>query len=114
VKYQLPRGLFLFAAMMMVFPMVFFHDFHGLLLLGLVPYAVWMVFCEVSRIRENKKRISLLLAGIPLVDWIFLLPAGAHNWFDSIPGPHMMFGALLIPPIAFVMALLLQRLAPAT
>jgi hypothetical protein len=59
--------------------------------------------------------VSRLLAGIPLVDWIALLPVAMTFMSNSREGAWpMALACFLIPPLAFLSALLLQRLAPAT
>jgi hypothetical protein len=82
--------------------------------LGIIPYAIWMAFCDLFRLMKLFKYVSNLLAGIPFVDWMFLLPTGCV--FLQQHGATSPFGiaCLIIPPLAFVAALFLQRLAPAT
>jgi 4-hydroxybenzoate polyprenyltransferase len=82
--------------------------------IGIIPYAIWLAFCDLFRVMKLFRYVSNLLAGIPLVDWIFLLPTG-FVWLRQ-HGATDSFGiaCLIIPPLAFVSALLLQRLAPAT
>ena len=83
-------------------------------LLGIIPYALWIVFCDVIRLPKVFRSVSLLLAGIPLVDWIFLLPTGLLA-AQSNAGLHSFgIACIMIPPLASVSAILLQRLAPAT
>jgi 4-hydroxybenzoate polyprenyltransferase len=81
------------------------------LLTGIIPYAVWVVFCHTRRGKGIGPFVSSLLAGIPLVDWMFLLPMGLA---DGDPMNATRMACLMIPPLAFVAGLLLQRLAPAT
>jgi hypothetical protein len=81
------------------------------LLVGVVPYAAWVVFCHTRRSLGIAAFVSCLLAGIPLVDWIILLPMGL---LGGIPTDASRIACLAIPPLAVVAGLLLQRLAPAT
>lgn len=77
---------------------------------GLVAYGIWLMVCLTVRRKPVPVHVSSLLAGIPLVDWMVLLPIslslGLWNPFA--------IACLAIPPLAFISALLLQRLAPAT
>jgi hypothetical protein len=57
-----------------------------------------------------------LLAGIPLVDWVTLFPM-ALIWMhlDRVDPFDPMFSiAVYLPPAAFVIGRMLQRVAPAT
>lgn len=78
------------------------YAFHGRpgVYAALVIYAIWVISSR-RRFRKNVPRhVSALLAGIPLVDWIFILPAGD--------------GFIWVPPLAVLAGIALQRLAPAT
>ena len=82
---------------------------------GALPYLAWTGFCLRYRRQPLPELVSGLLAGIPLVDWMVLLPVAVTLMTHSIDG----LGALAVisavmPPLAFISALLLQRLAPAT
>ncbi len=79
------------------------------ILTGLLPYGLWMAACDLMRRMKLFRFVSFLLAGIPWVDGIFLLPIGIASGMSG-------FGVacLVLPPLAFGSALLLQRLAPAT
>lgn len=82
---------------------------------GAVPYVAWFGVCRTLHRRPIGRYVSSLLAGIPLLDWVILLPASivlvssGLTWWDPIK-----VGGFLIPPLAFLSALLLQKLAPAT
>jgi heme O synthase-like polyprenyltransferase len=80
---------------------------------GLLPYGLW-TFLSLSLWRKPVSRhVSRLLAGIPLIDWMALLPLSLPSL--AVAGmPPFTAACLLIPPLAFVSALVLQRLAPAT
>ena len=102
------RGLWVFAGLLMLGPHLWFsQSSRWLLFIAPLIYAGWLALC-MTRFRVPVSRhVSGLLAGIPLLDWIFLLP------LLTMQGPFEIASAV-IPPLAFVSALLLQRLAPAT
>lgn len=106
-----PWELFVFVPVAMIVPFIRTAGFDWVFIIGIVPYALWLVFCEITRRRGSRKYVAFLLAGIPWVDWVFLLPL-AFSWLPWTSA----FGltSLLLPPLAFVSALLLQRVAPAT
>lgn len=79
---------------------------------GLIPYAIWMTVCHRAKANGVGAYVSALLAGIPLVDWILLLPVGIGSLADGSQGGVGV--SWIVPPMAFVLALALQRLAPAT
>lgn len=81
-------------------------------LAGLIPYAIWMTVCHRAKANGVGAYVSALLAGIPLVDWILLLPVGIGYLADGSQGG--VGASWIVPPLAFVAALALQRLAPAT
>lgn len=80
-----------------------------LLSAGLIPYLLWIMSCDLVRRMKMSRFVPLLLAGIPFVDWLFLLPIGF-----SMPSDPLGIACLAIPPLAVVAALLLQKAAPAT
>lgn len=73
-----------------------------------IVYFGWIAMAMTWFRRPVSRHVSALLAGIPLLDWIFLMP------FFSASFPSFGIACVLIPPIAFLAALFLQRLAPAT
>lgn len=83
--------------------------------LGVLPYLFWTSLCLRIWRRPIPVLVSRLLAGIPLVDWMTLLPLSItlslYGTHDVLP---LIVLALIVPPLAFLSALLLQRLAPAT
>lgn len=82
---------------------------------GALPYLVWTGFCLRFWRKPVSKLVSGLLAGIPLLDWMVLLPVALTLMSGARDGLGMMVvGNLLVPPLAFISALVLQRLAPAT
>ena len=84
--------------------------------MGLVPFGIWLVLCLTKFASPVPAHVSALLAGIPLVDWVTLLPM-AFIWLrlDRVKAADPMFLiALILPPAAFVLGRTLQRVAPAT
>jgi 4-hydroxybenzoate polyprenyltransferase len=79
-------------------------------LYGLPPYALWIALCLTVFRKPVHVHVSSLLAGIPLIDWIVLLPLGLSS---AMSGPFST-ACLVIPPLAFFLGKALQRLAPAT
>lgn len=77
-------------------------------LLGILPYLIWLALAFTAFRKTVKDHVSSLLAGIPLVDWIVLMP------LSGLLEPPFSTACLWIPPLAFVTGRLLQRLAPAT
>jgi 4-hydroxybenzoate polyprenyltransferase len=101
------RVLWVLAGMLMLSPHLWLSKVMWFMFAAVLVYVVWLGLC-MTRFRSPVPRhVSALLAGIPLLDWIFLLP------LVTFQGPVEIAGAV-IPPFAFVSALLLQRLAPAT
>jgi 4-hydroxybenzoate polyprenyltransferase len=82
-----------------------------LALVGGLPYAIWISLSLSLWRKPVPVHVSRLLAGIPLVDWAVLLPITMALGIASDAFALACFG---IPPLAFILALLLQRLAPAT
>jgi len=83
-------------------------------LAGLLPYCLWTALCLTIFRKPVPLHVSSLLAGIPLLDWILLLPVSLAM-AGLVPGwTPMGFACLVIPPVAFLAGKLLQRLAPAT
>jgi len=79
--------------------------------LSALPYFIWLGVALTVFRRPLSRQVSALLAGIPLLDWVIAFPlaSGGHLW----PSDYGAMG-LWIAPLAFLGALLLQRLAPAT
>jgi hypothetical protein len=82
----------------------------------ILSYFLWLGLCLTKYRSPVPAHVSALLAGIPLVDWVILLPMamipmqlGSENPFDTI-----FMIAVFLPPVAFVLGRALQRLAPAT
>jgi UbiA prenyltransferase family len=84
-------------------------------LVGVFPYLLWTSLCLRIWRRPVPVLVSRLLAGIPLVDWMTLLPLFLMLVISGSKEPSAVrISSLLVPPAAFLLALLLQRLAPAT
>jgi hypothetical protein len=83
------------------------------MLAGLFPYCLWTVLSLSVWRKPVSRHVSRLLAGIPLIDWMALLPLSLPSLAMTGTLPFTA-ACLFVPPLAFVSALLLQRLAPAT
>ncbi len=79
-----------------------------------LPYLLWTSACLRWWRRPIPRLVSRLLAGIPLVDWIVLLQIALVLAPSSQGWDGYVLSCCLISPLAFISALLLQRLAPAT
>lgn len=98
----------IFAPLLMMIPGYLTNDHRWILFIAPMAYLGW-IGMAMSRFRKPVSRhVSALLAGIPLVDWIFLLPLAVGTLTS------FSLACLIVPPLAFISALLLQRLAPAT
>ena len=108
-QQNLTRALFMTPLALWLAFVLLNGDWSWLAMAGFPPYVIWVLFCDRMRRAGTFRFVSLLLAGIPLVAWIFLLPIGLVH-------PSGAFGMLCValPPLAFISALLLQRIAPAT
>lgn len=80
---------------------------------ALLPYAVWTTLAFTRFRQPVSKRVSALLAGFPLVDFILLFPIAIFFISGFGLSPFALV-CLILPPIAFGCANALQRLAPAT
>lgn len=93
----------------------FGHPVLGLVLVGLLSFAVWTTLCLTRFRHPVRRQISGLLAGLPLLDGIALLPVSlilsANRQPDFGPIPII---SLILPPLAFFAALILQRRTAAT
>ncbi len=79
-------------------------------LAALVPYGLWTGFILWSRKISLSGRVSGLLAGIPWLDGVVLMPL-VHMHQGK---PVLSFLILAIPPVVFVLSRALQRITPAT
>jgi 4-hydroxybenzoate polyprenyltransferase len=84
-----------------------------LALLGLLPFLLWLCLCFTRLRRPVSRQVSALLAGIPLLDWVALLPL-ARVSITQGKVDAVAFTCLLLPPLAFLAGRFLQRLAAPT
>lgn len=90
----------------------FWTDAMSVAALSSLPYLIWMCLA-LTRFRDPVSRqVSALLAGIPLVDALFLLPYALMG-FLFVPNTVWLVVAMAWLP-AFVVGRLLQRWVPAT
>ncbi|KAB2641435.1 MAG: hypothetical protein DVB25_01785 [Verrucomicrobia bacterium] len=82
-------------------------------LLGVLPFGVWLTLSATSFAKSPRLRVSSLLAGLPLLDWVALLPL-ALNMLHHGRSDLFCWVCLLLPPLAFLAGLGLQRVAAAT
>jgi hypothetical protein len=80
--------------------------------LALVPFTIWIGWTMFRR--PVPRLVSGLLAGIPLIDWIAAIPLGVSLTLPGMNPPPASWIALLLPPCAWALALILQRFSPAT
>ena len=73
-----------------------------------LPYLLWTFLALILLRRSAFTGVSMLLAGIPLVDLTFLIP------FAMGPLPSLPWLALCAPPVAFILGKSLQKIVPAT
>lgn len=73
-----------------------------------LPYLLWTFLALFLLRRSAFTGVSMLLAGIPLVDWTYLIPFAKH------PDASLPWLALCAPPIAFILGKSLQKIVPAT
>ena len=111
----LSRGLLLGTAILTAWGCHKLLVFRVPMLIGALPYLVWTSLCLRRWRKPVPLLVSRLLAGIPLVDWMTLLPVALMlAFYGAIDVTLMMVVSFTIPPIAFISALFLQKLAPAT
>lgn len=105
-----PQGSRVLSKAMLVFPLLampclFFDGWAGAIIGGVIPYTVWLGFCFTRFAKPIPRYVSGLLAGIPLVDLIAMVPIAwwTGNWWLAV-----------VPLSAFVLGRTMQKLAPAT
>ena len=108
-----PRRLFLFAyplAVAIACLAAHISNTHNIIYLwsAALPYLLWTFIALFLLRRSAFTGVSMLLAGIPLVDWTFLIPFAKH------PDASLPWLALCAPPIAFIIGKSLQKIVPAT
>ncbi len=112
-KWQARGLLFAGGILAAILPLVIEPTFGWI---GLIPFLIWLALCITKFRTPIPVHVSALLAGIPLVDWVILLPM-AFIWVHLerfILSDPMCLTAILLPPLAFISGRLLQRIAPAT
>jgi hypothetical protein len=85
--------------------------------LGLLPFVLWLALCWTRFGSSPGRQVAALLAGLPLLDWVALLPLGLWMLDNHAPVtgyPSIALVSLLLPLLAFLAGRLLQRLTPAT
>jgi len=82
-------------------------------LLGLLPFGAWLTLCSTRFGSSPQAQVSALLAGLPLLDWVALLPLALSMMPHGKPSLFSLI-CLLLPPLAFLAGRGLQRLAAAT
>lgn len=111
---ETPGTLFVIAGVLLMFPLVSNPQTFLWAIAGVSPYTLWLWRCQTVYRRPISRFVSVLLAGIPLLDWVFLLPVSGMLFQQKEAPWPLILACFLIPPLAFISALLLQRLAPAT
>lgn len=108
------RGLLFGAGFFAVIPLVLIPS--NVTFIGLIPFAAWMVVSMTIYQSPVSAHVSALLAGIPLIDWITLLPMAIMSLELDLVESHepIYLISLLLPPCCFVLGRLLQKVAPAT
>ena len=113
-KKMLSRGLLVAAGVVpALLPLLVMPMFGWI---GMIAFFLWLGLCVTKYRSPVPAHVSALLAGIPLVDWVILLPMalipmqlGRVDPFDP-----MFSVGVFMPPAAFILGRLLQRVAPAT
>lgn len=105
-----PQGPRVLSKAMLVFPLiamscVAFDGWPGAIIAGMIPFAIWLGLCFTRFAKPIPRYVSALLAGIPLVDLIAMVPLA---WWSG------QWWVVMVPIVAFVLGRALQKLAPAT
>ncbi len=103
-----PAALLSLSAARFVMDLPLFHC-----LAGLVPYLLWTTISLTFFRHSVSSQVSRLLAGIPLIDWLLLLPLFLSRHAQPSP-PLIALACLCLPPLAVLAGKALQRFAPAT
>jgi 4-hydroxybenzoate polyprenyltransferase len=108
------RGLLFGAGVFAVIPLVIIPS--NVTWIGLIPFAVWLIVSVTIYQSPVSAHVSALLAGIPLIDWILLLPTAIMSLnLDLVKSDEPIYLiSLFLAPSCFVIGRLLQRVAPAT
>lgn len=84
--------------------------------IGLLPFVLWVSLALTKYRSPIPAHVSALLAGIPLIDWIALLPMAFLLLVQkklTVLEPQFL-AILLLSPICFIFGRTLQKIAPAT
>lgn len=81
---------------------------------GAIPAVILSVLCHPIFCKSKRALVSTMLAGIPLIDAILLLPLALALRDSAGFWTPVSLACLLVPPLAFVAGRALQRFAPAT
>ena len=84
--------------------------------IAIAPLAIWTALSLTTFAHPLKRRVSALLAGIPLVDLVAATPLALSLVMpdDSIASTPWLQATIAVPVAAFLLGLLLQKAAPAT
>ena len=84
--------------------------------IAIAPLAAWTALSLTALARPVTRRISALLAGIPLVDLVAAVPLALSLVLpdDSLASNPWLQATIAAPVAAFLLGLLLQKASPAT
>ncbi len=82
--------------------------------LGLVPFVAWTALALTLYRRPVSAHVSALLAGIPLLDAVALLPLTVRTSGGNVFAHPFPAACVAVPALAFYLGRRLQGLAPAT
>jgi len=84
--------------------------------LAIAPLAGWLALSLTVFKQPTNRRVSALLAGIPLVDLVAAAPLALSLVMpdESLRSHPWLLATLAVPPAAFLLGWLLQKVAPAT
>jgi heme O synthase-like polyprenyltransferase len=113
-KIRFARGLLVVAGLIAAALPMYMNPMLGWI--GLIPFGIWLVLSLTKFRSPVSAHVSALLAGIPWVDWIPLLPMSLTLLgHEKIGTSDLSFWiVILLAPVSFVLGRLLQRVASAT
>lgn len=111
-RAKIPAFTCLLITALMIFPLARHLQISSGWWLAPVPYLLWLTACQTRFRRPIPRYVSALLAGIPLIDCITLIPLSL--WMLHLATPSLPIISLVLPVFVMLAALTLQRLAPAT
>ncbi len=113
-KIRFSRGLLILSGLIAAVLPMMMNPMLGWI--GLVPFGIWLGLALTKFRSPVPAHVSALLAGIPWLDWIVLLPIVltllGHK--KILTSDENFWMALLLAPVSFVLGRLLQRVASAT